>query len=92
MEAQLQSIHQRLRVIEEERQGELTFLRNAIRQNQQRLNDLFGICGEPDAEGCPEQDGGRRKKRKSRKRKRKTKRKKRKRKRKTKRKRRISLT
>ena len=25
MEAQLQSIHQRLRVIEEERQGELTF-------------------------------------------------------------------
>ena len=61
--AQLRNLDQRLRVIEEERQGELTFLRNAIRQNEQRLNDLFGICGEPDAEGCPEQDGGRRKKR-----------------------------
>ena len=55
--AQLRNLDQRLRVIEEERQGELTFLRNAIRQNEQRLNDLFGICGEPDAEGCREQDG-----------------------------------
>ena len=51
--AQLRNLDQRLRVIEEERQGELTFLRNAIRQNQQRLNNLFGRCGEPDAAGCP---------------------------------------
>ena len=86
--AQLRNLDQRLRVIEEERQGELTFLRNAIRQNQQRLNNLFGRCGEPDAAGCPEQQGGRRKKRKSRRKKRKTKRNKRKRKRNTKKKRR----
>ena len=91
MEARLRNLDERLSAIEEERQGELTFLRNTIGQNEQRLNNLFGRCGEPDAAGCPEQQGGRRKKRKSRRKKCKTKRnkrKKRKRKRKTKRKRR----
>lgn len=66
MDRRLRNLDERLKVIEREREGELTLLRREIRKNKDRLNKLHGTCGiSPDAEGCDEssnQQGGKRRK------------------------------
>ena len=65
MDSRLRNLDERLKVIERDREGELTLLRREIRKNKDRLNKLHGTCGSPDAEGCDEssnQQGGKRRK------------------------------
>ena len=65
MDRRLRNLDERLKVIERDREGELTLLRREIRKNKDRLNKLHGTCGSPDAEGCDEssnQQGGKRRK------------------------------
>ena len=65
MDRRLRNLDERLKVIEREREGEVTFLAREIRKNKARLNKLHGTCGTPDAEGCDEssnQQGGKRRK------------------------------
>ena len=62
MDIRLRNLDERLKVIEREREGELTFLAREIRKIKTRLNKLHGTCGNsPDAEGCDDnndQQGG----------------------------------